>query len=78
MHHEPPNPNRGLPRGAAGETAPPKLAKILSSERSISQLTEKEERIVTATIHFLRTESDICSLLHLAVPRVKYVTKSLP
>ena len=77
MHHEPPNPNRGLPRGAAGETAPPKLAKS-SAQKEVSQLTEKEERIVTATIHFLRTESDICSLLHLAVPTVKYVTKSLP
>ena len=57
---------------------PPKLATILSSESNISQLTEKEERIVTATIHFLRTESDICSLLHSAVSTVKYVTKSLP
>ena len=38
MHHESPNPNRGLPRGAAGETAPPppKLATILSSESSKS------------------------------------------
>ena len=49
-----------------------------SAQKVVSQLTEKEERIVTATIHFLRTESDICSLLHLAVPTVKYVTKSLP
>ena len=36
MHHESPNPNRGLPRGAAGETAPLKLATILSSESSKS------------------------------------------
>ena len=49
-----------------------------SAQKAVSQLTEKEERIVTATIHFLRTESDICSLLHLAVPTVKYVTKSPP
>ena len=49
-----------------------------SAQKEVSQLTEKEERIVTATIHFLRTESDICSLLHLAVSTVMYVTKSLP
>ena len=49
-----------------------------SAQKAVSQLTEKEERIVTATIHFLRTEKDICSLLHLAVSTVKYVTKSLP
>ena len=36
MHHESPNPNRGLPRGAAGKTAPLKLATILSSESSKS------------------------------------------
>ena len=29
------------------------------------QSTEKEERIVTATMYFSRSESDICSLLHL-------------
>ena len=79
MHHESPNPNRGLPRGAAGETAPPPLNwQQSSAQKAVSQLTEKEERIVTATIHFLRTESDICSLLHSAVSTVKYVTKSLP
>ena len=79
MHHESPNPNRGLPRGAAGETAAPPLNwQQSSAQKAVSQLTEKEERIVMATIHFLRTESDICSLLHLAVSTVKYITKSLP
>ena len=54
MHHESPNPNRGLPRGAAGETAPlPLNWQQSSAQKVVSQLTEKEERIVTATIHFL-------------------------
>ena len=58
--------------GAAGETAAPPLNwQQSSAEKAVSQLTEKEERIVMATIHFLRTESDICSLLHLAVSTVK-------
>ena len=78
MHYESPNPNRGLPRGVAGKTALPLNWQQSSAQKAVSQLTDKEERIVTATIHFLHTESDICSLLHLAVSTVKYVTKSLP
>ena len=35
----------------------PKLSTILSE--STNKLTEKEERNVTETIHFLRSESDI-------------------
>ena len=56
MHHESPNPNRGLPRGAAGEAGLPKLATILSSESSNNWQKRRKEYCDSNTesgIHFI-------------------------
>ena len=54
---------RSFFRPSKGYMAPKTADNRLRKHRR--QSTEKEERIVTATMYFSRSESDICSLLHL-------------
>ena len=53
---------------ATGDMAPKTCDNLLSNHR---KPTEKEERILTATIHFLNGESDIWWLLHFGCLTVK-------
>ena len=53
---------------ATGDMAPKTCDNLLRNHR---KPTEKEERILTATIHFLNGESDIWCLLHFGCLTVK-------